>query len=684
MQKSFSCNTFLKVTIFFICIWSSLNASASVKNTEDQSSVFQEEIATCQQWTDKQFAQNNALPFSFIYDDTSSDKFLAECKMQVKTQETSKNRKQEIRTYTDPRSGLEIRCEMVRYADYPAVEWVVYLKNTGKSRSGIIENLQVLNTSFDLNGHDDLYLNYNDGGHSGAKDFQPNRVKIDNQATQKFGAFWGGFPTAETLPFFNAEWNSGTQGLISAIGWPAQWQATFDQMVNTAMTVKVGQIKTRLYLNPGEEIRTPLVVLMFWKGTHDEAQNMWRRWMYDYNLPRPGGKLPEPILEAASSAFFAEMFHATDKDQIEFIDRYLTEGIKLDYWWMDAGWYPNKGGSWQDLLGTWVPDKKRYPNGLRTISDHAHSKGVKTILWFEPERVTEGSWIFKNHPEWTLGSGSTRFFNYGNPEALDWMTNHTDSLLKSEAIDLYRQDFAVFSSQYWNEEDQKNPDRQGMAEIKHVIGYLNYMDELQKRHPNMFIDICAAGGKRLELENLRRAVPLWRSDYAFEPTGVQGQTYGLSSWIPFSGAGVNSINTYDFLSNMSPSIVLNMDARIKDADYPLLRRLLSQWKELRDDFRGDYYPLTPYSLENNVWIGWEFFCPEKGIGFIQMFNRPASIYDSGVCRLKGLKRDKQYRILDLETNESSQYNGAQLLDEGLRFSFKKAPEAKLFRVVEVK
>ena len=62
------------------------------------------------------------------------------------------------------------------------------------------------------------------------------------------------------------------------------------------------------------------------------------------------------------------------------------------------------------------------------------------------------------------------------------MTDHVDSLLKSEDIDLYRQDFAVMSSDYWNEEDRKNPDRQGIAEIKHVIGYLKYMDELQRRH----------------------------------------------------------------------------------------------------------------------------------------------------------------------------------------------------------
>lgn len=636
-------------------------------------------------WSERQFADAASLPLSFLYDGESSDTWLSACRIDVKTKQDKQGRIGEIRTYTDPQRKIEVRCEIVRYTDYPAVEWTVYVKNNGKTNTGIFENLMALDLPFTVGSGETVYLNYNVGGASGidgdgAREFQPLREKLDVGRSKELGAFWAGFPTAQNLPFFNIERKEGAEGVIAAVGWPARWKASFARTADTTLTAQVGQIHTRFYLEPGEEVRTPLVVLMFWQGNREEAQNQWRRWMYDHNLPRPGGELPEPILEAASSSFFAEMFHATDKDQIEFIDRYLEEGIQLDYWWMDAGWYPNKGGSWQDLLGTWYPDPKRYPNGLRAISDHAHSKGVKTLLWFEPERVTEGSWIYEHHPEWTLGTGPTRFFNYGNPEALEWMTDHVDSLLKSEDIDLYRQDFAVMSASFWDEADRQQPDRQGITEIKHVIGYLKYMDELQRRHPEMLIDICAAGGKRLELENLRRAVPLWRSDYAFEPRGVQGQTYGLSEWIPFTGAGVNRITAYDFRSNMSPSIVLNLDARIKDADYPLLRELLAQWEEIRDDYRGDFYPLTGYSLQNDVWIGWMFFRPETGTGFIQMFNRAESIYDSGVCRLKGIDREKSYRITDMDSGRSEMYEGARLLDEGLRLNFTQAPEAKLLRI----
>jgi alpha-galactosidase len=33
-------------------------------------------------------------------------------------------------------------------------------------------------------------------------------------------------------------------------------------------------------------------------------------------------------------------------------------------------------------------------------------------------------------------------------------------------------------------------------------------------NPQLRIDSCASGGRRNDLETMRRAVPLWRSDYA--------------------------------------------------------------------------------------------------------------------------------------------------------------------------
>jgi len=102
---------------------------------------------------------------------------------------------------------------------------------------------------------------------------------------------------------------------------------------------------------------------------------------------------------------------------------------------------------------------------------------------------------------------------------------HVSHMIEREGIDTYRQDFNFEPLTLWQFND--TPDRIGITEIEHVEGYLSYFDELHRRFPNLLIDTCASGGRRNDLETLRRAVPLWRSDFPYDPAAMQMQTYGL-------------------------------------------------------------------------------------------------------------------------------------------------------------
>jgi alpha-galactosidase len=397
--------------------------------------------------------------------------------------------------------------------------------------------------------------------------------------------------------------------------------------------------------------------------------------MMAHSMPKPGGKLPPPQFVAASSRAYNEMIDANTENQIMFINRFLEEGLKLDYWWMDAGWYIQQKG-WPQV-GTWEVDPKRFPKGFKPISDHAHAKGMGILVWFEPERVADGTWLAEKQPEWLLGKpGGNRLLNLGNDEARKWLTEHVDKLLAEQGIDLYRQDFNFDPLGYWRANDA--PDRQGITEIKHVTGYLAYWDELRRRHPNMLIDSCASGGRRNDLETMRRAVPLWRSDYAFEATGHQGMTYGLSFWLPYHGTGTvacdnapyygggkTPVQPYAFWSNAAPSLGCGIDLRVKDIDYDKLRRLVGQWRAISKHYYGDFYPLTPYSLDNAVWMAWQFDGPEPGVGVVQAFRRPDSPYVAARFRLRGLDPAAEYTVTDLDEGKPVKLPGRQLLDEGL-------------------
>ena len=402
--------------------------------------------------------------------------------------------------------------------------------------------------------------------------------------------------------------------------------------------------------------------------------------MLAHNVPKPNGKLPQPELFGCSSHLYGEMVAANEENQKMCIDRYLSEGISIGHWWMDAGWYPCAPVGWPKT-GSWEVDRTRFPGGLRPISDHAHAKGVKTIVWFEPERVHADTWLTNSHPEWVLGGAGGGLLNLGNPDARRWLTDHVDRLMTDEGIDLYRQDFNMDPLGHWRSADP--PDRQGITEIRHVEGYLAYWDELLKRHPGMFIDTCASGGRRNDLETLRRAIPLWRTDYRCEPTGTQCCTYGISLWIPLSGTGAADVDAYIFRSNMTPFTNCLFDVRVPTLDYELLRKLTSQWREIADCYFGDFYPLTEYSTTRDSWMAWQFDRPETGEGCVQAFRRDKCIFEVGRLRLGGLVPDAQYEVCDFDTQTSQRISGKELMARGLLVSIPEQPGSALIRYRKV-
>ncbi len=625
-------------------------------------------------------------PFSFVYDGkpfpvgANNPSPLQSWQTKHDTQKLDAQRTEHTLIHTDSATGLEVRCVAIEYGDFPTVEWTLYFKNTGSADTPIIEKIQALDIELSRGANGEFLLHHSIGSPANGSDYGPLETPLGPKATKHLGGK-GGRPTNADWSYFNLEWSG--QGLIVAVGWPGQWAAELVRDGTGGLHLQAGQELTRFKLLPGEEVRSPLIVLQFWKGNWIVAQNVWRRWMMAHSMPQPGGRLPQPQLEASSSRQYDEMIKANEANQIMFIDRYLEEGIKLDYWWMDAGWYVHHGGGWP-RVGTWEVDTARFPKGLRAISDYAHSKGLKILVWFEPERVTAGTWLADNHPEWVLGGAKGGLLNLGNEDARRWLTEHTDQLLNEQGIDLYRQDFNMDPLNHWRGAD--TPDRQGITEIKHVTGYLAYWDELRRRHPNMLIDSCASGGRRNDVETMRRAVPLWRSDYAYEATGHQCMMYGLSLWLPFHGtgtvftrnapyygSGLTPVEPYAFWSNAGQSTGFGIDIRLKDLDYDAIRQLISQWRQIAPNYYGDFYPLTPWTRDDTVWIAWQFDRPEMGEGVVQVFRRHNSFYESAHLKLFGLDAQARYTVTDLDTGASERHSGRELLDDGLAITMSAKP-----------
>lgn len=574
-------------------------------------------------------------------------------------------------TCRELKTDLELRLEATEYADFPVVEWVIHFKNAGDKDTPILEHIQPLNAMLEANK---WLLHHSAGSWPGAASYAPYASAIEPGRMLKFSAY-GGRPSNTDMPYFNFEQDD--EGVILAVGWPGQWEASFHRDQNRALHLEAGQQLTHLRLRPGEEVRSPLIVLQFRKGGDwIDGQNVWRRWMIGHNQPRPGGQPIAPMFSGSAGYFMDWMYKGTEENQIEMIDLYLKRGIDIDHWWMDTGWY----------TPTWLPVPDRFPRGIRPVSEHAHSKGIKTILWFEPERVTPENPIGKEHAPWVLHATETNqgLFNLGDPEALKWMTNHIHKILEENEVDVFRSDFNMDPLEHWRQNDA--PDRQGVTENHFVSGYLAFWDGLLERMPHLLIDSCASGGRRNDLETMRRSVPLWKCDYAIEPTAMQCQVYGLSMWLPYYGNCGGQIDKYVFRSNMYPAInkgawedrTPTRDIRDDKLDYELMRKLIAEWRRVAPNYSGDFYPLSPYSLENSTWIAWQYNTPESGQGFVQAFRRKDAAEDVQHFRLRGLDPGANYEVEDLDTAEKSTVSGRELMDQGIDVHVAEQPAAKIF------
>jgi len=572
-------------------------------------------------------------------------------------------------TRIDPVTHLECAVTLKHYKHFPVVEWTGNFKNGGIQDSPMLENIRSMDLVFSAS--DKLYLHHHTGDYAAEDSYEPHLTQFVAGELLHF-APQGGRPTDKAWPYFNIENASEHRGVIAVVGWPGQWSADFSWPADQPQSLRIsaGQELTHFMLRPGEEARTPISVLMFYQGDSVRAQNIWRRWMLEENIPHPYGKLPVAV-NASSLGL-----HQSEKTETDGIALFTSHGANLNYWWMDAGWYPCT--EWWDGVGSWRPDPVRFPHGIKAVSDVAHAHGLKLILWMEPERVHRGTDLYKNHPEWLLGKdGSDKLFNLGDPVAWAWMVDHVDRLIKEQGIDLYRQDFNEEALTFWRTND--TPDRQGISEMRHVEGYLRFWDELHARHPDLLMDTCASGGRRLDLETLRRSVPLWRSDDSANPEHNQCQTYGMASWIPMFGSGTGCDTPYMIRSEMLPFFTLCLASKAGQAmDWNLYHREAANWAAIKEDLIGDYYPLLPYTRDLRSWIAWQFDRSDLGSGVVQVFRRPDSPYQSAQFRVRGLDPAAKYLVTDLDkANSPEMFTGAQLMNEGIEVKIETAPSAKI-------
>jgi alpha-galactosidase len=162
--------------------------------------------------------------FSFVYGGKPSAELLKKWDRKQSSRKLDDRRTEHTLTFTNAQTGLVARCVAVEYGDFPTVEWTVYLKNTGKADTPIIESLQALHVRWERGVAGEFTLHHHTGDNCTPDSYQPHATRLEPGSKSRF-APTGGCPTTGAFPYFNLEWPG--EGVIVAIGWPGQWEARF-------------------------------------------------------------------------------------------------------------------------------------------------------------------------------------------------------------------------------------------------------------------------------------------------------------------------------------------------------------------------------------------------------------------------------------------------------------------------
>src|SRR5699024_4733092 len=179
----------------------------------------------------------------------------------------------------------------------------------------------------------------------------------------------------------------------------------------------------------------------------------------------------------------------TTEAEIPLID--AAAEIGCEYFCIDAGWYAD--GNWWDSVGEWNESKKRFPNGLKEVTDYIQKKGMIPGVWIEPEvmgiycRLASNvpkDWFFVRHGK-PVYDRSRFQLDYRNPEVRAYMDSVIDRLVDRKSTRLNSShvsiSYAVFCLKKKNHYTEATPTTAGMITPRLVVtpsGYLRLVPPL--------------------------------------------------------------------------------------------------------------------------------------------------------------------------------------------------------------
>lgn len=195
----------------------------------------------------------------------------------------------------------------------------------------------------------------------------------------------------------------------------------------------------------------------------------------------------------------------TTEKELPLIDAAHEAGC--EYFCIDAGWYAD--GYWWDWVGEWEESRKRFPNGMKEVTDYIRSKGMIPGAWLELEvmgikcplvdTVADDSWFFTRHQN-RIHDRSRYQLDFRNPKVIEHADKVIEKLVNVYGIGYIKMDYNIEPGIG----TEQNCESVGQGLLEHERAYLKWLDSIFVRYPDLIIENCSSGGLRMDYALLSR------------------------------------------------------------------------------------------------------------------------------------------------------------------------------------
>lgn len=568
--------------------------------------------------------------------------------------------------------GFRIFLSLELYEDQPVLHYSVRIRNM-QQEARRIRMADMLSWNFEVPNAKLRLLEVNQWSVlPPLKNFEPNETVLSTDFARTYVKSGAAAPKCAWMAIRDGE----DRGLLAGWEFDGRTEASAryrssDGRLQTAAFIE----DLNRYLGPEEDFQVPAAFIGLFHGDWDEAGFRTQRFV-EAVLAKPlpeDGRFPYVVWDSWG-------YQMAIEETLLRRNAEAAAGIGTELFIVDLGW--------ARTIGDWRHDPLKFPSGLRALSDHVHSLGMKFGLHVALAEAADDSPVAREHPNW-FATEPNRYFGakgicLSNKAAQEWVVQEIVRMIDEYNIDWILQDGEHMIKLCTRTDHSHDPEDSNYSNA--VDGLNSVLDAVQKLRPKVMWENCANGGSMMTFNMVRYYVTSITNDASGalgSRQAVFGATYPMpprytDRYMPESPSDTYATRSYMF---GGPWIFMNKLADLTPVELAVAASEVKTYKAIRGGTRdAKVFHLAQPGEGRTDAIQAYNAATDSGVVVVARDNSPANTF---VVRAEGFDPLRNYRVRFQDDTRIYMMSGKQLRTTGIPVMLPRTQSAEIVYIDSV-